>query len=101
MNLNELSKKLIAAARSHPPSDTVPYGFETRIMARLRALPPSDPWAAWAAVLWRAAIPCLAITFFLCAWTLMSSPRPPATDSLTVDLDKTVFAALDNPGDAW
>ena len=35
MNLAELERKLIAAARANPPSDRVPYAFEKRIMARL------------------------------------------------------------------
>ena len=39
MNLAELERKLIAAARANPPSDRVPYAFEKRIMARLAARP--------------------------------------------------------------
>ena len=31
MNLEPLQKKLLAAARAHPPSDRVPYAFEQRI----------------------------------------------------------------------
>ena len=33
MNLDELQKKLTAAARQQPPDDRVPYMFEKRIMA--------------------------------------------------------------------
>ena len=40
MNLAELERKLIAAARANPPSDRVPYAFEKRIMARLAARSP-------------------------------------------------------------
>ncbi len=31
MNVDELRRKLIAAARANPPSDHVPYAFEKRI----------------------------------------------------------------------
>ena len=48
MNLAELERKLIAAARANPPSDRVPYAFEKRIMARLAARPVVDGWALWA-----------------------------------------------------
>ena len=101
MNLNELYKKLIAAERCNPPSDTVPYGFETRIMARLAARPRVDPWALWATALWRAAVPCLVITFLLCAWALVSTSHTGAPETLANDMDNAVFAALDNPGDVW
>ena len=37
MNLAELQKKLIAAARANPPGDGVPYAFEKRVMALLAA----------------------------------------------------------------
>ena len=57
MNLAELERKLIAAARANPPSDRVPYAFEKRIMARLAARPVADGWALWARALWRAAAP--------------------------------------------
>ena len=53
MNLAELERKLIAAARANPPSDRVPYAFEKRIMARLAAWPVADSWALWARALWR------------------------------------------------
>ena len=35
MNLAELQKKLIAAARANAPGDHVPYAFEKRVMALL------------------------------------------------------------------
>jgi len=37
MNLAGLQRKLIAAARANPPSDRVPFAFEKRILAQLRA----------------------------------------------------------------
>ena len=56
MNLDDLQKKLLAAARSHPPVDAVPYAFEKRIMARLGAARNvADGWTFWGRALWRAA----------------------------------------------
>ena len=60
MNLADLERKLIAAARRLPPSEAVPYAFEKRIMAHLRARPALDEWSLWARALWRAAAPCVA-----------------------------------------
>ena len=40
MNLEQLQKKLLAAARANPPADRVPYAFEKRILAQLAAQPP-------------------------------------------------------------
>ena len=53
MNLFELKKKLLAAARRNPPSDRVPYAFEKRIMAHLAAQPLLDAWAFWVRGFWR------------------------------------------------
>jgi hypothetical protein len=92
MNLTELQRKLLAAARSHTPSDTVPYAFQTRVMARLRCVAVPDSWALWAGALWRATVPCVAIVVLLGAWTFLSSPTPPQGD-LSQDFENTVLAA--------
>ena len=48
MNLAELERKLIAAARANPPGDQVPYAFEKRILAHLATRPVADGWELWA-----------------------------------------------------
>jgi hypothetical protein len=68
MNESRLTSKLIAVARRLPADDRVPYAFEQRVLARLRALSPVDPWAWWARGLWRAALPCLAVAVVSIAW---------------------------------
>jgi len=75
MNLEQLQTKLVAAARSHPPDDHVPYAFEKRILARLAAQPATDVAALWARALWRAAVPCVAVTVLLAilSFTLAAS----------------------------
>jgi hypothetical protein len=92
MNLTELERKLLTAARSHMPSDSVPYAFQTRVMARLRSAAAPDGWALWAGALWRATVPCLAIVLLLGAWTFFAAPTP-AQGDLSQDFENTVLAA--------
>jgi hypothetical protein len=92
MNLTELQRKLLAAARSHTPSDTVPYAFQTRVMARLRSVAAPDGWALWAGALWRATVPCVAVVLLMGAWTFFASPTP-AQGDLSQEFENTVLAA--------
>lgn len=95
MDLTELQRKLVSAARIDAPSDRVPYAFEKRIMARLTAPPALDRAAIWANALWRAVAPCIAIMLLLSAWSFFIRPaKAPVTD-LSQDLENTVFAAVD------
>jgi hypothetical protein len=95
MNLAELQHKLIAAARANPPGEHVPYAFEKRVMAHLKARPALDEWALWARALWRAAAPCVAIMLLLSAWSLFTAGgNGPATD-LPQAFESTVLAAVD------
>lgn len=95
MDLNELQRKLIAAARAQTPSTAVPHAFERRISARLRSLSAVDHWALWAHALWRAAAPCVAVTVLLAAWSLLSPPHKNSGGDLSQDLENTVLAATD------
>jgi hypothetical protein len=94
MNLTELERKLIAAARTHPPSDRVPYAFGKRILARLAARPLADGWELWGRALWRAAAPCVAIALLLGAWSFIAQGSAPAND-LSQDLEQTLLASVD------
>jgi hypothetical protein len=95
MDLAQLERKLIAAARANPPSEWMPYAFEKRIMARLNAAPVADRWALWARGLWRAAAPCVAIMLALGAWSFFTpKSHAPATD-LSQQLENTLLAAVD------
>jgi hypothetical protein len=102
MNLAELEKKLIAAARQNPPSDRVPYAFEKRVMAHLKAMSHMDDWALWARALWRSAAACLAVVCLLSAVTLFTpdSTRPAhASYDLSIDFEKTMLASVDQDAD--
>ncbi len=94
MNITELQKKLVAAARADQPSDRVPYAFEKRIMAHiqsLQSLPVMDGWAFWGKWMWRGAAPCVALTLVLGVWSFYNN------DAIGNDLslENTVLAAVD------
>jgi hypothetical protein len=92
MNIAELQRRLIAASRSRPPSDSVPYAFEKRIMSRLPLRPALDLGTLWATALWRAAAPCIALMLLLSAWSVcIHVGNRPSTD-LCQDLENTLFA---------
>jgi hypothetical protein len=102
MNLEQLQKKLLAAARANPPEDRVPYAFEKRIVARLASQPVVDDSALWARALWRAAVPCVALTIILTtlSFTLVSSD-PTTTVATTEDVSEQFEAALLASADQW
>jgi hypothetical protein len=93
MNVVELEKKLLRAARAHPPGEQVPFAFEKRIMNVLKPLS-ADTWSIWSQALWRATVPCLALMMLLGAWSYLSFTSPPAND-LSQEMDNTVLAAID------
>jgi len=105
MNLPELQKKLLAAARRNPPGDQVPYAFEKRIMARLTAAPrpgeslASGEWLAWSRALWLGAAACTAIALLTSVWA------PPAADdsgsSFSEGVEQTILASSDDFDNAW
>ena len=98
MNLIELNKKLLAAARRNPPSDRVPYAFEKRIMAQLAAQPLLDTWAFLVRGFWRAAAPCITITVLLGAWAVFTPIDNPTTTKLSQEFENTVLAAVYQDG---
>jgi hypothetical protein len=95
MDLAELQRKLIAAARSNPPSERVPLAFEKRILAQLKSRPVTDLWAQWSQALWKAAASCVAVTLLLGTTSLFLHTRPGPTTDLSQEFDNTVLAAAD------
>jgi hypothetical protein len=93
MDLAQLERKLIAAARATPANDRVPYAFEKSVMARLSGRPAPDGSDFWARALWRAAASCLAVAAVLGALTFLE-PAGHSQD-LTQDFENTVLAAVD------
>lgn len=93
MDLEQIERALIAAARKDAPSQAVPYAFEKRVMARLRAGLAEDPWAFWSRALWRAAAPCVALTMLLGAWSMFEPEAGTEEPDLLQQFDHTVLAA--------
>lgn len=94
MKLNHLESKLVAAARATPLSDSVPYAFEQRVMARLGKAGALDQWAVWAGALWKAAAPCVAIALLLGAWTVFGPATSSASTDLSQQLENTLFVSV-------
>ncbi len=100
MDLAGLQKKLVAAARSNSPGEQVPYGFEARLMARLRAVPKIDEWAWWSRALWRSAAACVALTLLLSVWSLISF-QGTSSGAASADLEEVVLASVDDADLGW
>ena len=101
MKLDDLQRKLIAAARKNPPDDGVPYAFEKRVMARLHSSPSSafapgmyPSMRAW----WVAAAASASIALLAGVWSV--SPLGQSQHLAAADaLDETVLAAALDDGD--
>ena len=91
MNLADLQKKLIAAARVDAPGDAVPYAFEKRVTALLASRVAPDNLALWVSGLWRAAVSCVAITLLAGTWAVFN---PATTTTTTSDLAQTFESTL-------
>ena len=74
----------------------MPYAFEQRVMAAVRASArgASDPAREWAGSLWKAAFSCLAVTVFLGGWAYLV-PLDPANDDLGAAVEDVVLAVGD------
>jgi hypothetical protein len=104
MNTKLLHEKLIGAARMDRPSDRVPYAFEQRIMALIRTQPVSDRLVLWVHALWRAAIPCVALTLLLALWGAGTPAQTTTAETadLGTELETTLMASVTLETDlAW
>jgi hypothetical protein len=100
MNIAELQKKLLAAARANPPGDHVPYAFEKRVTALLAARTATEPLALWVRGLWRAAGSCVAIALLLGAWAFFNPAASSKTDDLSQNFENTLLAFVDQSDQA-
>jgi hypothetical protein len=95
MDIRKLHEALIASTQANPPRDAVPYAFEQRIMARVRAHAPEDPLRQWSHALWRAAAPCLGIMFLLGVWSFTEDPGSSSDADLSQQLEHAVLAEVE------
>jgi anti-sigma-K factor RskA len=96
MNLVELQRKLMGAARANPPGDAVPYAFEKRITARLKEMKVVDPLQVWGRGLWRAAVFCVAVAALLTAYSMLAPSNNP--EPISQQVEQTLFAATESNG---
>lgn len=97
-----LCDKLFAAARESQPEDSVPFGFETRMMARLRDRKPRSAVDLWGSALWRAAGACLLVTALSAAWIIWSPEQAGNGGEFAAQFEEAVFVAAESQLDeAW
>jgi hypothetical protein len=91
MNDEELNRLIAAARRAPPDTSSLEHGFETRLLARLRARAAAPPAALpWFGLAWRAVPVAAALVVALAAWTL---GQPSAREA--VDLPEATLGAAD------
>lgn len=100
MNIAELQKKLLAAARADAPGDRVPYAFEKRVLALLASRPVADKWVLWTRGLWHAAASCVAIALLLGAWVCFSPMASSNSSDLAQNFENTLLASVDQSDQA-
>jgi hypothetical protein len=95
MNLAELHKKLIAAARADAPDDRVPYAFEKRVTALLASRVAPQNLDLWVRGLWRAAVSCAVVALVCGAWALFTPAIATSSPDLSQDFENTLLASVD------
>jgi hypothetical protein len=100
MNIAELQKKLLIAARAEVPDDRVPYAFEKRVMALLASRPVADKWVLWTRRLWQAAASSAAIALLLGAWVFLNSTVSSNSTDLAQNFENTLLASVDQSDQA-
>jgi hypothetical protein len=95
MNLVELQKKLIAAARASVPGDHVPYAFERRVTALLASRVAPQNLDLWVRGFWRAAVSCVAVALLCGAWSLLTPRITTNSTDLSQDFENTLLASVD------
>jgi hypothetical protein len=101
MNLEQLQNKLLAAARAQPEDARVPYAFEKRVLAHLAPPSPVDLPAFWARALWRAAVPCVAVTVLLAAASFLPSDVSSGSEDLSQQFEQALLASADQLEENW
>jgi len=99
MNLPELQKKLLVAARRNPPGAQVPYAFEKRIMARLTEAPRPSEWLAWSRALWFGAAACAVIALTVSVWAPSAAAN--GDTHFSDGIVETIMASSDEFDSNW
>jgi uncharacterized iron-regulated membrane protein len=101
MNEEKLHRIIIQAAKSIPSDESAPYAFEKRIMSRIRQAAQVDLLGLWSRMLWRAALPALAVMILAGAWSHENKQASVSEPELT-DLEYAVLVPVDfSPEENW
>jgi hypothetical protein len=95
MNLADLHRKLIAAARLQKPDDRVPYVFEKRVMALIADRAARARQILWVRGLWRAAVSCVAVAIVAGTVVWFSPETKDNGTDLSQDFENTLLASVD------
>ncbi|SRR6266705_2523606 len=96
MNLVDLQKRLLAAARADVPADQVPYAFEKRITALLASRVVAENMNLWVRGLWRAAVSCAVVALLIGVWAAFNPTTTIiAADDLSQNFETTLLASVD------
>ena len=95
MDIAELQKKLIAAARANVSGDHVPYAFEKRVTALLASRVAPQNLDGWVRGLWRAAVSCVAVALVCGAWAVFTPATNANADDLSQNFEATLLASVD------
>ena len=96
MDVKELYRKLMNAARLTPADERAPFAFEKRVMACLQDLPRVDLAGFWNRGMWRAAMSSAAVMLAILIWTRLDSPVAPIAyaDEGELAIEEIVLAPL-------
>ncbi|HEV2696273.1 MAG TPA: hypothetical protein VG347_25535 [Verrucomicrobiae bacterium] len=95
MNLAELQRKLVAAARLQQPDDRVPYAFEKRITALIAERSATAWRVQWMRGLWRATVSCVAVAVVCGTVSLFTPDSNDGGNDLSQDFENTLLASVD------
>ena len=94
MNLSELQKKLLSAARRNPPGEQVPYAFEKRVMACLTTTPRPSEWLAWSRSLWFGAAASVVVALLASVWPAQANDDE--DDSFSEGVEQSILVTVDD-----
>jgi len=91
MNDDQLNKLFAAARQAPPDTGRAEFGFETRLLARLRAVRQGElPWFVWT---WRLAPVFAAVVIALGVWNF-TAPTDPLAEIISDTSDEAALVAM-------
>ena len=102
MNRELLSEKLMEAGRLRVPDETVPLGFESRVMRALDTPEATDLLNLWAGGLLRASFVCMALCFAVAGWSSNAASSVGVENySLGATMEMAMLESIPEAIDPW